>query len=216
MQKICPSLRYPFDWEHRRPMFHNDVFFVPEYYTKHSSDKFTNLQTYFGNKNPMNIEYCSGNGEWIIDKALKHPNINWIGVEMWFARVKKIYAKMIKNSLKNLLIVSGEGYAFTKNYLQDCVIDNIFINFPDPWPKDKHAKHRLIQQAFVLELKRIAKKNGTATFVTDSVAYKNQMLNEMIGWNKICYSQGDYGTSFFDRLWRSKGLEIHYLCYENS
>ena len=89
------DLPYPYKWEDRHPLLKDKIFYVPEYYQEHKKELFPNLQEYFGNDRPIHLEYCSGNGEWILNRAMENPEINWVAVEMWFERVRKIYSKTI-------------------------------------------------------------------------------------------------------------------------
>jgi tRNA (guanine-N7-)-methyltransferase len=209
------DLPYPYRWEERKPLLKEKVFYVPDYYFEHRKELFPHLHEYFGNDHPIHLEYCSGNGEWILERAQCNPDISWIAVEMWFERVRKIYSKMVNYGVDNLLIISGEGLTFSREYLPDACLDKVYVNFPDPWPKDRHAKHRIIQRPFVQELQRTLKKEGTVTLVTDNAPYKEQMEYEMHGWPKVGEGHENYGSSFFERLWRSHGLTIHHLCYAN-
>ncbi len=209
------DLPYPYKWEDRHPLLKDKIFYVPEYYFEHQKELFPNLHDYFGNDNPIHLEYCSGNGEWIINRARQNPSVNWVAVEIWFERVRKIYSKMVNYGIENLIIISGEGVTFSREYLSDSCIDAAYVNFPDPWPKDRHAKHRIIQRPFVEELRRTVKREGTVTLVTDNIPYKEQMEYEMQEWPKIEMVHEDYGSSFFERLWLSHGLEIHHMCYVN-
>ncbi|MDJ0651858.1 MAG: tRNA (guanine(46)-N(7))-methyltransferase TrmB [Simkaniaceae bacterium] len=209
------DLPYPYKWEDRQPLLKDKIFYVPEYYQQHKKERFPNLQEYFGNDRPIHLEYCSGNGEWILNRARKNPEIHWIAVEMWFERVRKIYSKTVNYGVENLLIISGEGLTFSREYLSDACLDKVYINFPDPWPKKRHAKHRMIQRPFVEELRRTVKKNGWVTLVTDNVPYKKQIEYEMGEWPEVEASHENYGSSFFERLWRSHGLPIQHLCYAN-
>ena len=208
-------LPYPYRWNDRFPLMKDGVFYVPEYYESHRAEYFPTLQEHFGNHYPVHIEYCSGNGEWILEQACKEGKINWIAVEKWFPRVRKLYAKRMRDQLDNVLIVSGEGLTFSREYLPDASLDEVFVNFPDPWPKKRHAKHRIVQPPFAEQLRRTLKKGGKVTFVTDHLGYKKQMEEVMEGWRRINRSFEGYGSSFFERLWRSHGLEIHRLCYVN-
>ncbi len=177
------------------------------------------------NKNPVNIEYCSGNGQWIIEKAKNNPDINWVAVEFKFERARKIWVKLHNMGLKNLFVVFAEAYCFTKNYLKDYCVSNIFVNFPDPWPKKKHAKHRLVNTLFMNELSRIVEKKGIATLVTDDKDAKDWMLAAALSsdrWEAVYKYPHyidhieNYGGSYFDSLWRDKGREIKYLQFYNT
>ncbi|MBF5059092.1 tRNA (guanosine(46)-N7)-methyltransferase TrmB [Candidatus Neptunochlamydia vexilliferae] len=209
------DLKRPYSWEERHPLLKDQVFYVPEYYDEHKKALFPPFQEFFGNENPVHLEYCSGNGEWIINRAQENPEVNWIAVEIWFERVRKIYSKTVNYGIDNLMIISGEGLTFAREYLPESCLDAVYVNFPDPWPKDRHAKHRIIQRPFVDELKRTVKTGGTVTLVTDDPTYKGQMEYEMQEWPKIAPLNENYGSSFFERLWLSKGRDIYHMSYAN-
>ncbi len=180
--------------------------------------------SFFGNSSPVMIEYCAGNGLWIAERARAFPEINWIAVEYDFERVRKIWSKIQNFHLSNLIVVSGEALTFTRYYLKSDTIDGIYVNFPDPWPKQKHAKNRLFQSPFVAEIARIMKNAAKAVLVTDDADYGNQMHREMCAnpyWEnsfsetEFLTDWPNYGTSFFDHLWREKGKTIRYYQFEN-
>ena len=123
-------------------------------------------------------------------------------------------------SLKNLLIVCGDALEFTRYYMPARSVDQIYINFPDPWPKLRHAKNRVIQQPFVAEMDRVLKLQSQMVLVTDDATYSSQVVDEML--KSGCFSPSypspyytnecpGYGDSYFDSLWREKGREIRYL-----
>jgi len=216
------NLKFPFTWEERRPLFLDRVLFVPQYYDRHHEWKFPGWdhKDFFGKKGKVYVEYCAGNGAWIVDKASQFPDIHWVAVEKKFERVRKIWSKMQNDHLTNLIIVSGEALTFTQQYLPDHCVDGIYVNFPDPWPKEKHAKHRLIQESFVKEITRVVKDSGFATYVTDARVYSEQMIQEMLqnsSWRSHFPSPYfvtewiDYGVSYFGDLWREKGRTIYYM-----
>ncbi len=214
-------LKSPYQWDDRRPLLQNKVLYVPDYYDKHH--EFTMPEwsdsSLFGNHSSISIEFCSGNGEWIFNKAKAHPEQNWIAVEMQFKRVRKIFSKRENAGLKNLVIVYGEAFTFSNNYLQDDITQCAYVNFPDPWPKERHAKHRLIQKPFVIELMRIISKGGSIEYVTDDLIYAEQMRREMCTIPHWIEVKGvnfeNYGTSFFERLWRKMERSFNHLKYIN-
>lgn len=214
------QFRYPYSYDERVPCIHDRVLFIPSFYFEHQAFKMPEFhdEALFGNHNPVHVEFCSGNGEWIVAKALENPNINWIAVEIKFKRVCKIWSKMKNLGLKNLIIVLGDANVFAKHYLKDGVIQGIFINFPDPWPKDRHAKHRLIKSPFVEDMKRILQKEGEVCIVTDHAGYSLQVIEEMLrhflSKHPSPYykdKESEYGSSYFNRLWESKGIEIRQM-----
>jgi tRNA (guanine-N7-)-methyltransferase len=176
----------------------------------------------FENENPITIEYCSGNGFWILEKAKQHPNRNFIAVERQFLRARKIWAKTHNYGLSNVVVAWAEGMLFTSLCIQDASIEEVYVNFPDPWPKRRHAKNRIIKQPFIREMERIVRTGAHITLVTDDETYSAIMIQEM-EQSKPFVSElpppyyieppADYGTSFFDDLFRKKGKQIRFHRY---
>ena len=177
----------------------------------------------FPKKQPLHVEFCSGNGLWIAERAATHPDINWIAVERRFDRVRQICAKRANQKLDNLLVVWGEAELFSPHFLTDGCVDHIFINFPDPWPKNKHAHKRIMRPDFIAELIRLLRPEGKLAFVTDEepFAVSTRALLDIEPHLCNCFAPdgvrhewAEYGDSTFEQLWRQKGLQIHYQLYE--
>lgn len=211
----------PFPKNERKILIHDRIWYSPDPHLAENRFEFPGWHdpSLFGNLNPVCIEYCSGNGGWIASQAIKNPQINWVAIEKKFMRVRKIWSKIKNLKLSNLIVICGEAQRVTQNYIPDATISNIFINFPDPWPKKRHAKHRLLQPSFIQELARIMKVEKTITFVTDDINYSEEVINHFLSdlSFKPAYSkpyfitnEEDYGTSYFEDLWRSKGKTIQY------
>ena len=220
------QLKTPFRWNDRKPLIDDRVLYVPEYYQEHhafSLPQFSDPEL-FGRIAPTLIEYCSGNGDWIIEKAQQLPDFNWFAVEKRFDRVRKIWSKLKNHQVNNLVIVCGEAEPFTQYYLKDSSIEGSFINFPDPWPKGKHAKHRLFQSPFIQQLHRVMSPNGKTTIATDDLEWANRISHTLLkeGIFHPVFPQPyyitqwpNYGFSFFEQLWLQKGKTIHYLQFLN-
>jgi tRNA (guanine-N7-)-methyltransferase len=214
------DLKSPFSWQNRFITIHDRVWYLPEHYKQHDAFTFPGWlhPTTFTEKRPIKVEYCSGNGAWIAAKALQDPHSNWVAIEKQFTRARKIWAKVKNLKLDNLLVVCGEGFKVTNWYFQNQSISDVFINFPDPWPKRRHAKHRIMQPAFIKEMERILQAGGKLTFVTDDHDYSAltiELLFKYPGFES-CFSTPyvtdleEYGTSYFEDFWRNKGKEIRY------
>ena len=211
------DLKYPFAWEERRPLLDRGVLFVPRYYFLHR------CPVLFDRVAPIHLEYCSGHGHWIVERAKKHPAYNWIAVEKRFERVRKIWSKKCNEQVDNLLIVHGDAETFTEFYLSDDSVDHMYINFPDPWPKTKHAHHRLFKQPFIGQMARALKKGGISTMVTDDALWAERIHEAMENsWQPVfpppfyVTEWENYGSSYFDALWRKQGRTIHYLQFQPS
>ena len=214
------DLKSDYTWETRRPYLKEGILFVPKHFFEHETFVMPKLCEIFSNHNPIHIEYCSGNGDWIIEKAKANPEENFIAVEMLFERVRKIYAKRENQGIKNLLIVCGEAQPFTRFYLEANQLENVYINFPDPWPKARHAKHRLVQDSFLKDLLRVMKQGGSFYFTTDDGPYAESVAQLLSQKQEFASDYPppffrtdieNYGYSFFKELWMKKGKTIKYL-----
>src|SRR6476659_4717975 len=98
------DLKRPTTWEARKVVIADDVWHIPEYYDAYQTFIFPgwDSESLFGRDAPVMVEYCSGNGTWILEKARQHPTQNWVAVEKRFDRVRKIWAKMRKRQVQNL------------------------------------------------------------------------------------------------------------------
>lgn len=215
------DLKVVVPWQERRPYIADRILHVPKYYHSHHEFQFPGWQdaSLFGNANPVCVEYCAGNGDWIVEKARSHPCRNWVAVEKQFDRVRKIWSKLKNTNLFNLIVVCGEAMTFTHHYLAEASIEEVFINFPDPWPKTKHQKHRLMNTSFIKELYRVLQPEKQVTFVTDDSNYLASTVNAFVSHSPFkplfplphfTACPPEYGASWFESLWREQGRLIYY------
>jgi len=214
----------PHSRDDRRVCVHDRIWYVPMQFSQNTREPLFlfpgwDHPDFFGNNNPVNIEYCSGNGAWIAERAVRYPHINWIAVERKFDRVRKLWSKVHNLKVSNLLVLCGEAYHATEKFFPTGTIDEVFINFPDPWPKRRHTQNRLIQLPFLNQLGRVLKDNGKVTVVTDDEPHSQWLIGLMKENGNFASTYPDpfyttdcktYGTSYFEDLWRSQGKTIYY------
>jgi tRNA (guanine-N7-)-methyltransferase len=210
--KTAKDLVIPFGWPDRRPIFLDRFFYIPTH-CKYKEEAIP----FFATPQPVIIEYCSGNGQWIGERAKQNPQFNWIAVEKRFERARKIWLKGHRENLPNLSVVCGEGLVFTRYFAPTA--SEVYVNFPDPWPKRCHAKHRLIQREFLEALLAVVEAGGQVICVTDHALYASEMVREFQkcpGWRLLFHVNEwpDYGRSFFKDLWAEQGRTIHYISHE--
>jgi tRNA (guanine-N7-)-methyltransferase len=221
------DLKSPFTWDKRYILVQDRVWYVPEQFEDFTSFSFPGWShpQLFEQARPICLEYCSGNGAWIVAKAQAYPEYNWVAIERKFSRVRKIWSKVKNCSIANLLAVCGEGHCITQQYIPSSSVQAVYINFPDPWPKKRHAKHRLIQVSFVEEIHRILQPGGVLTMVTDDESYSAiiiHILQQIVGFESLfanpyyVMDYPDYGTSYFEDLWRQKGKAIRYHAFRKT
>ena len=120
----------------------------------------------FGNDKPIHIEIGMGKGDFIIGMAKNNPNINFIGIEMYDSVIVKAVQKLENEELDNLKLIRMDARLIEDVF--DKEIDLIYLNFSDPWPKERHAKRRLTSPIFLEKYDKIFKNNAEIIMKTDN------------------------------------------------
>jgi len=121
----------------------------------------------FGNNNPIHIEIGMGKGQFIHALAKKNPQINYVGVEKYSSVLIRAIQKMEQEELPNLKFLRMDAEDVDKVFGTG-EVDKIYLNFSDPWPKDRHAKRRLPSREFLARYDKILKKDCKLEFKTDN------------------------------------------------
>ena len=124
-------------------------------------------QNFFHNDHPIHIEIGMGKGQFIIQMAQAHPDINYIGVEKYSSVLVRALDKREALETDNLLFLRMDAADIT-NFFAPGEISRIYLNFSDPWPKDRHAKRRLTSIEHLRLYEQILKKDGSLQFKTDN------------------------------------------------
>ena len=121
----------------------------------------------FEKKQPLHIEVGMGKGRFIMQMAEENPEINFIGIEKYSSVLLRAIQKMEQNELPNLRFIRMDAEDITEVFGKD-EIDRIYLNFSDPWPKDRHAKRRLPSRQFLARYDTFLKGDGVLEFKTDN------------------------------------------------
>ena len=121
----------------------------------------------FGNNNPIRIEIGMGKGQFITTLAMQNPDINYVGIEKYSSVLIRAVEKQNELKLPNLKFIRMDAEEIVKVFTEG-EIDRIYLNFSDPWPKDRHAKRRLTSKEFFGRYDIILKKDGEVQFKTDN------------------------------------------------
>lgn len=142
---------------------HSDIVVLDGKQYKNQWDKL------FGNQNPIYIEIGMGKGDFIIENALRYPDINFIGIEKFpsvmVGAIKKL--DQLEKVLPNLKLLK-EDAIFLRDIFAFQEVSRIYLNFSDPWPKKRHAKRRLTSPAFLAVFQDILVCNGELILKTDN------------------------------------------------
>ncbi|MDT8336478.1 MAG: tRNA (guanosine(46)-N7)-methyltransferase TrmB [Candidatus Izemoplasmatales bacterium] len=134
----------------------------------------------FDNENKIDLEIGSGKGKFIYEKAKNNPKINFIGVEKFDSVIVRALEKALVNPLDNLRLIRFDAQHINEVF-KDNEINNIYLNFSDPWPKKRQAKRRLTSPNFLNSYTKILKINGHIHLKTDNYdlfEYSMMMLND--------------------------------------
>jgi len=123
-------------------------------------------QSVFGNTNPIYIEIGMGKGDFILQNAIRYPNINFIGIEKYDSIIALAIKKIEKNELSNLRLVRMDALNILDVFSKE--ISKIYLNFSDPWPKDRHVKRRLTSDVFLSRYDKIFIDEPIIEFKTDN------------------------------------------------
>lgn len=137
----------------------------------------------FGNESPIHIEIGMGKGKFIHTMAKEHPQINYVGIEKYSSVLLRAIQKMEEEELPNLKFIRMDAEDIVKVFGKG-EVDQIYLNFSDPWPKDRHAKRRLPSKEFLARYDVILKKDGKLEFKTDNRGLFDFAVEELepAGW----------------------------------
>ena len=121
----------------------------------------------FGNNNPIHSDIGSGKGQFVSGMARQNPNINYIGIEIQESVLVVALEKALAADVPNLQLLHVNGGQVT-DYFEDGEVDQIYLNFSDPWPKKRHEKRRLTYKSFLDTFKQILPEHGEIHFKTDN------------------------------------------------
>ncbi len=140
----------------------------------------------FGNDHPIRLEIGTGKGQFLYTLALQNPEINYIGIEKFSSVLLRVIEKQEENPLPNLKLIRMDAEYITDVFDKE-EIDRIYLNFSDPWPKDRHAKRRLPSGHYLQKYETFLKRDGILEFKTDNRGLFDFSLEEApaAGWKIV-------------------------------
>ncbi len=196
--------------KNKEEILNNSKFLVKDYLNH--SGKWNKL---FGNNNPIYIEIGMGKGKFIRENASKYPNINFIGIEKYDSVVAKCLPK-IDEDLTNLLIIRMDALDIDKVFNHE--ISRIYLNFSDPWPKNRHHLRRLSSKIFLEKYNNIFKDDKEIYMRTDNrdlYIYSLESFSsfgyilEDISFDLHSSIEEDFITTEYEDKFSSRGIPIY-------
>ena len=196
----------------------NEIIIKGLYYVEDPYINKGNWNKVFNNDNPIYIEIGIGKGKFIVENAIKYPNINFIGIEKYDSVLVRAIQKSNELELNNLKLVRMDAKRIEEVF--DHEIDRIYLNFSDPWPKDRHYKRRLTSYVFLDKYEHIFKNNKYIIMKTDNIDLFNFSLESLTnhGYN-IDYMSNDLHSlndadnimTEYEEKFSNKGIKINKL-----
>jgi tRNA (guanine-N7-)-methyltransferase len=175
----------------------------------------------FSGDRPLIVEIGSGNGHFLVEQAMTHPELNFAGTEILGGRARKFSSKIEKRSLTNIVVFKGDARRFIWEFMYREMVREFVVMFPDPWPKKRHHKHRLLKEAFVRMLHYRLESGGIVSVVTDHRGYRNFVMEEfrkaggftpLITGGFSSYPE-ENPVSLFEKKFREWNREIFHMQY---
>lgn len=132
----------------------------------------------FGDQHPLAIEVGSGKGRFITTLAERHPEINYVALEIQTTAAGIILRTKLEKNLTNLQILRGDA-ANIDSFFPANATKVIYLNFSDPWPKKRHEKRRLTYKSFLAKYQRVLKNDGRLELKTDNAGFFAYSLKSM-------------------------------------
>lgn len=175
---------------------------------------------FFQNENPIHIEIGMGKGKFITTLAQQNPDINYIGIEKYSSVLIRALEKRAEIELNNLIFIRMDAENIEEVFEKD-EVDCIYLNFSDPWPKDRHAKRRLTSTQFLARYDKVLKREGEVIFKTDNRPLFDFSLEQVeeAGWklknhtfdlHHSEYIEGNVMTEYEEKF-SAEGNPIHRL-----
>lgn len=184
-QNILLSLLHEFRMRLRNVKGANDKIDNDDYTIKRPKEQKGKWKELFGNNKPIHIEIGMGKGKFIMELARKNPYINYIGIEKFSSVLVRAIEKrqLLSEELNNLYFIRMDAEELNEVFEKD-EIEQIYLNFSDPWPKEKHARRRLTSKSFLDRYEKCLKKDGIIIFKTDNRKLFDFSLEqlELAGW----------------------------------
>ncbi|MEC7641268.1 MAG: tRNA (guanosine(46)-N7)-methyltransferase TrmB [Nitrospinota bacterium] len=176
----------------------------------------------FANSHPLKLDIGFGAGSFLLEMAICQPDSNFVGIDMYHKGIRKIITRIDKLSIKNIRIVYGDAREKITAIFMDDEVREIFINFPDPWPKKRHTKRRLIKPHFVEMLASKLTPRGHLHLATDYEPYAQEILDcletenrlkNQSGQQKFLAARENIPQSKYEKNFIRAGEKIFYLDY---
>lgn len=170
------------------------------------------LDALFGNGHPVILEIGSGKGRFLIASAMERPDLNYIGIEKSLHYHRVIAERVAKRHLTNVRLINYDAFQVMQKMVADESIAEVHIYFPDPWPRKREQKRRIIRPEAVEQIRRVLVPGGHGVYVTDHRQYfdaASPVLSEFFRTEPRIPGPDDPPRTNYEAKYRAEGREIY-------
>ena len=170
------------------------------------------LPALFGNAHPVVLEVGSGKGRFLIASATERPDVNFIGIEKSLHYHRVIEERVRKRGLTNVRLINHDAFLVLQKMLGEASIAEVHIYFPDPWPRPREQKRRIIRPEVLTEIRRVLVDGGTGIYVTDHREYFERaapLIAEFFESEARVPGPDDPPRTNYEAKYRQQGREIY-------
>jgi len=177
----------------------------------------------FGNDGPLALEIGCGVGDFMLQTALEKPETNFIAIDFYNKGCYKTCRRLDRHGVRNVRVLRDEARGFITERIEKASLSAVYINCPDPWPKKRHRKRRLVQQEFVEFLLEYLEDGADLYFATDFVDYGEDVANflpDVAGLENqftpdlYRHEFPGYHLSKYMRKFMAEGKQIYFVHYK--
>lgn len=202
-----------------------DYFATPNCFGKEAVVKKGTWKEHFGNENPIYLELGCGRADLSLAFAERFPDRNFIGIDLKPVRLWKPAKRMQEKGVHNISFIYMHLMEIA-GFFEENEVDELWITFPDPFPKLRHAKHRMINPPFLNLYRQILKKGGKVHFKTDNLDLFLYALEIFVREKNITFQEISFNLHHdpirneetstkteYERKFLAEGIPIKYICF---
>lgn len=170
------------------------------------------LQQWFGNARAIVLEIGSGKGRFLLASAAERPDTNFIGIEKSLHYYRVIRDRVLKRGLANVRLINHDAFPVLQKMIPDASLSEVHIYFPDPWPRKREQKRRIIRPDALAEMRRALVKGGSGIFVTDHKDYYEiaaPLISEFFRAEAKIPGPEDVPRTNYEAKYRAQGRPIY-------
>lgn len=176
-------------------------------------------QQEFKRDTPLHLEVGFGDGRFTLRRAIEQPEQNFVALEISTTSISRLLHKLRKAKIENVRMLKLGAQFAVKHLFDKGALESITVNFPDPWPKDKHVDHRLLQRSFYYVAANRLRTGGTIRLATDHSEYLAFAKEEAVASNVFTLREEVAPEAVFATKyalkWKSQGKPLYYQVFES-